>query len=365
MKMQHQKIVVAMSGGVDSSVAAAILVSQGYDVTGIMMRLWSEPGKEASNRCCTPDAMAMARRVAAHLGIPFYALDAQAEFRKSVVEYFLEGYTQNKTPNPCLMCNKHIRWDYLYNHAMNLGADALATGHYVRSRVNPAGKFELLCGIDANKDQSYILHILSQEKLAHAHFPVGDYTKPQIREIARKYNLPVADRAESQDLCFLAGGDYRGFLSRHAPDLLQPGEIVNTNGEVIGKHDGLAFYTIGQRKGMRLASPDPLYVIEKETLRNRLVVGKAHELGQRELIAVNINWISGELPQNSFRAQIKIRYKSHLEWGVVQILENGSFRVRFDRLIRDITPGQAVVIYDNELCLGGGIIEKGLSHSDG
>lgn len=355
--LQHKKVVVAMSGGVDSSVAAALLVEEGYEVVGIMMRLWSEPGTEDSNRCCTPDAMALARRVAARLKIPFYALDAQEKFYQVVVNYFLTGYAQNVTPNPCLACNRHIRWEYLLNHALALGADALATGHYVRLRTSPSGDLELLRGLDQTKDQSYILHILNQEKLAHALFPVGEYTKPQVRELARKFNLPVAERPESQDLCFLAGEDYRGFLARHGSTLIQPGPIMNAKGVVIGQHDGLAYYTIGQRKGLRITSPVPLYVLAKDATHNSLIVGPAEALGHSQLIAKNVNWIPSQELSQSFRAQIKIRYKSNEEWGEISRLEADRIHIRFDRPLRDITPGQAVVIYDNEVCLGGGVIE--------
>ncbi|HRQ32705.1 MAG TPA: tRNA 2-thiouridine(34) synthase MnmA, partial [Anaerolineales bacterium] len=243
------KAVVAMSGGVDSSVAAALLKEQGYEVIGMMLRLWSEPGKEESNRCCTPDSMAQARRVAALLDIPFYVIDAKDVFRETVVEYFLEGYARGETPNPCLVCNRKIRWTFLLDHALALGADFMATGHYARVR-NENGKVELLRAVDRNKDQSYVLHVLDQEKLKHALFPVGEFTKPEIRQIAEKHGLPTASRKDSQDLCFLAGEDYRNFLQRNAAEMLKPGEIVTRDGEAIGSHNGLANYTIGQRKGL-------------------------------------------------------------------------------------------------------------------
>lgn len=357
MKNLHQKVVIALSGGVDSSVAAALLAKQGYEVIGIMMRLWSIIESGDSNSCYTLEAITHAQRVADLLKIPFYVLDAQEEFRKTVIEYFISGYSNNITPNPCLICNREIRWSYLYNYAMDLGADALATGHYVRLRENLNGKIELLRGLDYKKDQSYILHFLDQKKLANAIFPVGEYLKSHVREIARENNLPVANLADSQDLCFLGGGDYRNFLTRHTPHLIQPGPILNNNGDTIGQHSGLAYYTIGQRKGLRINSSVPLYVIRKIVDQNALIVGPNDALGQAELTAKNVNWISGEDPSRAFRAQVKIRYKSTQEWAEISSLGEGRIHVQFDRPLRDITPGQAVVLYDKDICLGGGLIE--------
>jgi tRNA-uridine 2-sulfurtransferase len=353
---QNKKVVVAMSGGVDSSVAAALLKEQGYQVTGMMMRLWSEPGSEISNRCCTPDAMALARRVSARLGIPFYAVDAQDVFRSTVVEYFLEGYTQGATPNPCLVCNRHIRWEFLLQRALALGADFMATGHYARLRQTE-DQTQLLRAVDHAKDQSYVLHVLGQAQLRHALLPLGELTKPEVRKLARKFNLPVAERADSQDLCFLGSGDYRQFLLRHAPEVQQPGPIRNRQGETLGEHTGLAFYTIGQRKGLGIASPQPLYVLEKDAQRNTLIVGSQDELGSKALIARGINWISGSPPEGERRLQVKIRYKARDAWARVVPLKGDRARVQFDEPVRDITPGQAAVFYDGDICLGGGIIE--------
>ena len=219
-----------MSGGVDSSVAAALLKQQGCEVTGMMLRLWSEPGKEESNRCCTPDAMAQARRVAAKLDIPFYVIDAKDVFKETVVQYFLDGYARGETPNPCLICNRQIRWTFLLNHALALGAEYMATGHYVRRQAVENGRVELLRAVDSSKDQSYVLHVLKQEQLKHALFPVGNYAKLEIRAMAESFGLSTASRKDSQDLCFLAGDDYRNFLQRHASELLTPGEILTTAG---------------------------------------------------------------------------------------------------------------------------------------
>ena len=345
-----------MSGGVDSSVAAALLKQQGHDVTGMMLRLWSEPGKEDSNRCCTPDSMALARRVAARLDIPFYVVDAKEPFRQTVVSYFLDGYAAGRTPNPCLLCNRIIRWELLLDHALALGADFLATGHYARKRTSADGRQSLLRAVDRGKDQSYVLHVLTQEKLARSLFPVGEYTKPEIREIARSSGLPTASRADSQDLCFLAGEDYREFIKRNAPEIARPGPLARRDGTLLGEHQGLAYYTIGQRKGLGLASPEPLYVLAKDAATNTLVVGTEQELGSREATVKDVNWTSGRPLVESFRAEVKTRYTAREAPAQVTPLEGGTYRVRFDAVQRDITPGQAAVFYQDDLLLGGGTI---------
>src|SRR6266542_4229814 len=349
------KVVVAMSGGVDSSVAAALLKEQGYDVIGMMLRLWSEPGKEDSNRCCTPDAMGLARRVAAKLDIPFYVVDAKDVFQRTVVQYFLDGYARGETPNPCLICNRQIRWTFLLDHALALGADFMATGHYVRIQKEE-NSYQLLRAVDRNKDQSYVLHVLNQDKLKHALFPVGDYPKPEIRQIAEKYGLPTASRKDSQDLCFLAGEDYRNFLQRNAAGMSRPGQIVTRDGTSVGEHTGLANYTIGQRKGLGVASAVPLYVLGKNAITNTLVVGIQEELGSDELTARDVNWLSGEIPTEPFRAEVKIRYTAKEAWALVTPLDGSKAKVQFDLPQRDITAGQAAVFFQADIMLGGGII---------
>jgi tRNA-specific 2-thiouridylase len=354
---KQTRVVVAMSGGVDSSVVAALLVEQGYEVIGVMLRLWNESGQEAHNRCCTPDAMALARRVATKLEIPFYAIDTEQVFRKEVVEYFIDGYANGVTPNPCLVCNRRIRWGFLFDKAISLGAQYLATGHYARLDHNKRSNISLLCAIDRSKDQSYVLYMLNQAQLGHTILPLGGITKSQVRQIARDYALPVAERNESQDLCFLGNGSCREFLLRNAPSLHQPGSIIRSDGTQLGVHQGQAFFTIGQRKGLGISAPHPLYVLEKDIRTNVIIVGQKEELGKRELIAESVNWISGEPPKTPFHAQIKIRYKSCAVKGIVTPHDVTSFHIEFEKPLRDITPGQAAVLYTDDRCLGGGIIK--------
>jgi tRNA-uridine 2-sulfurtransferase len=351
------KVVIAMSGGVDSSAAAALLKKEGHEVTGMMLRLWSEQGREDTNRCCSPDSMSLARRVAAKLELPFYVVDAREIFHNTIVKNFLEGYGAGQTPNPCLLCNRVIRWEYLLSHALDMGAEFLATGHYVRIQKDEKGKIQLLRANDRLKDQSYVLHMLTQEKLARSLFPAGEYPKSEIRKVAKSFDLPTATRADSQDLCFLAGEDYRDFIRRNAPQIAIPGLIMTRLGETLGKHGGLAYYTIGQRKGLGLSSRVPLYVIAKDVINNTLIVGAEDELGSFECEVTDINWISGESPSGPFRAEVKTRYTAKEAWAEVAPQGDGkSAKIHFDAKVRDLTPGQAAVFYAGEVLIGGGRI---------
>ncbi len=354
------RVVVAMSGGVDSSVAAALMVEAGYDVVGMMMRLWTDDalGGAEHNRCCTPEQMSDARRIADKLGIPFYVLDTKDIFRSTVVQYFIDQHRDGYTPNPCLECNRHIRFDWLLNNALALDADYLATGHYARITRNADGGWRLRRGLDADKDQSYVLSVMRQSQLARTKFPVGEYHKHEVRALADKLGLNVAGKKDSQDLCFLGNGDYRDFLRLHAPDVMAPGPIVNAKGEQLGEHRGLANYTIGQRKGLGISSSAPLYVLAMNPYKNALVVGARDQLGRDRLIAESVNWVSGAPPANNFRADVKIRYRARAQPASIEVGDSHTFSVKFDQPQRDITPGQAAVIYQGDSCLGGGVIAR-------
>lgn len=349
------RIVVGMSGGVDSSLAAALLKDQGYEVIGVMLRLWSDPG--TLNRCCAPDAVVEARQVAGQLEIPFYVMDAREAFYQEVVDPFLKDYRDGLTPNPCLRCNLLIRWKFLLSRAKALGAERIATGHYARIQRLPSGEVQLLRNLDKEKDQSYFLHVLTQQELQKTLFPLADLTKTRVRQLAGEFNLSTAERPDSQDLCFVGqGGDYREFLRREDSGSQIPGPIQDLEGNVLGEHSGLADYTIGQRKGLGIAGKEPYYVIRKDTGSNTLVIGFKDQLGRSEFTTMPINWISGKSPGKIIPAQIKIRYQSRPVPGRVTLLDDGGARVQLDDQLPDITPGQAAVIYQDDLCLGGGII---------
>lgn len=350
-----EKVVVALSGGVDSSVAAALLVESGYDVIGVTMRLWSEPGCEQENRCCTPETRQIARQVADKLSIPFEILDAADMFRNQVVQSFLDGYLQGETPSPCVFCNRHIKWGYLLSYAHSIGAAYIATGHYARIKRSQDGSYQLWKGLDSTKDQSYVLCLLTQELLAQTNFPLGEYDKLQVRQIARRLDLPAADQPESQDLCFLGDSDYRDFLRKYVPQVVRPGVVLTRQGKLLGDHQGLAFYTIGQRKGLP-SSSRPLYVLEKRISDNVLLVGFADELGKQEFTAQPVNWICGKPPLESIQAQIKIRFKAQPAPATVIPQQDGSIQVVSAAPLRDVTAGQMVVIYQDEQVLGGGVI---------
>ncbi len=354
-------VVVAMSGGVDSSVAAALLVERGYNCIGVMMRLWAEVGvgEGSTNKCCSLESVHDARRVADKLGIPFYLINVERPFKEKVVDFFIDGYSRGITPNPCLECNRHIRFDYLLNYARRLGADYLATGHYARLRYAEDGKVHLLKGVDEAKDQSYVLSVLGQDELHDVLFPVGEYPKSEVRRMAAERGLPTASKHDSMDLCFIFDDDYRRFLRTWAAEAMRPGPIVDRRGRVYGQHNGLPGYTIGQRKGLGIAgAAEPLFVLELDYRNNALVVGTAAELGRDRLIAERVNWTLDEPPPAGARVQCKIRYKAKAVECTLFPIGVDQVEVRFDAPLRDIAPGQGAVFYDGDLCLGGGVIAR-------
>ncbi len=359
-----RRVVVAMSGGVDSSVAALLLHEQGYEVIGVMLRLWAAEGENGSdgfvaNRCCTPDAVHDARALCAAIGAPFYLKNVEQPFKEAVVDPFVRDYVAGRTPNPCLHCNRVVRFTLLLNLARALGADYLATGHYARVRQDEAGRYHLLKGVDARKDQSYVLYSLTQEKLAHLLFPVGELTKAQVRELARQYGLPLANKPESQEICFIVNGDYRDFLRRHAPpDALRPGPILHVDGHVLGQHKGLPLYTLGQRRGLGVPWREPLYVVAKDMARNALIVGPRDALQTRAVDIEEVNWIAGEPPARPVELHVRTRYKIREVPALVEPLGADRARVELLNPQPAVTPGQGLVFYEGEECLGGGIISR-------
>ncbi|MBI2161648.1 MAG: tRNA 2-thiouridine(34) synthase MnmA [Candidatus Rokubacteria bacterium] len=358
-----ERIVVGMSGGVDSSVAAALLVEQGYDVVGVTMRVWpwqepDEPVKRFGS-CCGTDAVDDARRVARALGIPYYVLDMAREFDRAVIGPFAGDYRAGRTPVPCVACNSDLKFGSLLARARAWDAVAVATGHYARvARHGATGRFVLLRARDAEKDQTDFLWPLGQAQLAAARFPVGELTKAEVREHARRLGLVTADKPESQEICFVPDDDYRGFLKKRDPAMFRSGPIVDRQGNVLGTHEGVAGYTIGQRKGLGLAAGRPLYVVELDAERNTLVVGGADELARARLVARPVNFIADEPPTRGLRVMAKIRHKHEPAPATVRALPASGAEVLFDEPQRAITPGQSVVFYQGECCVGGGVIER-------
>jgi len=344
------RVAVAMSGGVDSATAAALLREQGRDVIGITMHLWTERDSGADL-----SGIEDARRVCAALGIPFHVVDFRQAFKAAVVDYFVAAYSRAITPNPCVACNRYIKFGLLLDAARELGADALATGHYARA-ARRDGFYRLLKARDPKKDQSYVLYQLTQAELAHVVFPLGEYTKEQVRQMARERRLPVAARPESQETCFITDNDYRRFVREHAPESIAPGPILDTDSWIIGRHRGLPFYTIGQRSGLGIAASEPLFVLDIDPARNALIASPAAQLGRSELRAAQVSYVAGRTPEGDVEITAKIRYSARPAAASLSPLGDNTARVRFAAPLRDITPGQSVVFYQNEEVLGGGII---------
>lgn len=358
------RVMVAMSGGVDSSVAAVLLAEQGHTLCGATLRLYDPPQTDgdAQGMCGSLRDAQDARMVAGRLGFPHYTFSFQEDFKKQVIGRFAEGYRRGETPNPCIDCNRTIKFPKMLEKARELGWDYIATGHYVRCDRDPGtGRYRLRRAADLSKDQTYVLYGLTQEELAHTLFPLGDRTKEEIRCIARDRGLVTAHKPDSQDICFVKDGDYAGFLQREMGVPSPTGDFVTQNGDVLGRHKGIIHYTIGQRKGLGLSLPAPLYVTGKDTLHNRVILGPHEDLMADTLIAGRLNWVAIDPPEEPLRVMAKARYRQPEAPATLTPLGNGTVQVVFDQPQRALTPGQAVVFYRGDVVLGGGTILK--SHS--
>lgn len=355
--MPNKRVVVAMSGGVDSAAAAGLLAREGYDVIGITMRLWTQDDPLASRyqrRCCPAEDIDDARAIASALGIPHYVLNMEREFAANVVDYFVDEYQRGRTPNPCLPCNEHVKFRALLDRARAMEADYLATGHYARVERQNSG-YRLLSAVDAEKDQSYVLYMLGQNELSRLLFPIGGYRKEEVRALAIDLGLPVADKPDSADICFLPTEDYRDFIAQRVPQT--EGDIVDSDGSVVGRHRGLAAYTIGQRRGLDVAVGERRFVTAIDPQRNLISIGSEEDLYADALTADQVRWVAADPPAGEFEATVKIRYRTAAAPALVRPNATG-VEVRFQQPQRAIAAGQAVVFYRNDEVLGGGIISE-------
>ena len=356
MILTNNKYIVAMSGGVDSSVAVAILIEQGLEASGMIMHLWGDEIDHSS--VPTIDSIDQAQNNAHRLGIDLEILDVRDAFKKYVIDEFLSSYLNGLTPNPCVLCNKYIKFGVFLEQFDKFQGKHLVTGHYAKIVKLPKGDCQLHRAMDKSKDQSYFLCMLDQTQLEKSYFPLGEICKEEVWNKAKHFGIEIKEGKESQDLCFLKNQDYREFLVAHVKHQIKPGEIIDQDEKVLGSHNGLAYYTIGQRKGLGVSSARPMFVLEKDITNNRLVIGFEEELGKSNLTVQDFNWISGTPSEQRFRAQVKIRSTAKIEWAYIDRKTDTDLLVEFDWPIRDITPGQYAVLYDGEIVLGGGEIRK-------
>lgn len=357
--MEKKRVVVGMSGGVDSSVAAWLLKEQGYDVIGVTMQIWQdeeEKFQEENGGCCGLTAVDDARRVAASLDIPYYVMNFKREFKENVIDYFVDEYIGGRTPNPCIACNRFVKWESLLKRSMDIGADYIATGHYARVEQLPNGRYAVRTSATGRKDQTYALYNLTQEQLKRTLMPVGGYTKEEIREMAAKMNLPVAHKPDSQDICFVPDGDYASFIEKTADQTFPQGNFVLADGTIVGRHNGIIHYTVGQRKGLGVAMGYPVFVLAIRPETNEVVLGKAEESLSRYVRADRINFMSVEDLKEPKKVWAKIRYNHKGAWCTVERTGEDELLCTFDEPLRAAAPGQAVVLYDGEYVLGGGTI---------
>ncbi|HEV2326019.1 MAG TPA: tRNA 2-thiouridine(34) synthase MnmA [Terracidiphilus sp.] len=369
--MQNTTIAVAMSGGVDSSTVAAILARSGETVVGLTLQLWDQtrlagrhgiPDAPKAGRCCSLDDVYDARHVAEHLGIPYYVVNQEDRFERDVVRPFVSEYVAGRTPIPCSLCNNHIKFDQLLQTARSIGAGRIATGHYAVNEYDPArGRWILKRPVDSAKDQTYFLFGLAQEQLAHTLFPLGKMTKPAVRETARQHGLRLAEKPDSQEICFIPGGDYKQFMTAYLEEQGEQmpgtaGELVASNGEILGRHEGIFNFTVGQRKGLKVASPNPLYVLQIDPASHRVTVGADAELATRHLRARRLNWISIPNLTEPMRVRAKIRHRHEPAWAMLEPAGTDEAIATFDEPQRAVTPGQSAVFYDGDEVVGGGWI---------
>lgn len=358
-----KKVVVGMSGGVDSSVTAYLLKQQGYDVIGVTMQIWQDEDREEieeNGGCCGLSAVDDARRVAASIGIPHYVLNFKQEFKEKVIDYFIDEYLRGATPNPCIACNRYVKWESMLSKALAIGADYIATGHYAKITKHPqTGRFTIALSDTDSKDQTYALYNLTQYQLEHTLMPLGYYEKSQIREIASQIGLTVANKPDSQDICFVPDGDYAGFISQNTHKEIAPGDFTDSSGKVLGRHKGICHYTIGQRKGLGIAFGVPMYVCGIDCDKNTVILGGNDELFKRDVLVGDFNWMAFEKPENntSLRVMGKLRYSQKMSPCTITVADD-MVTCSFDEPQRAVTPGQAAVFYSDGYVVGGGVIVR-------